>query len=352
MSTGTWDYDGPDPNKPEDWNTTDGLGQASTDPSAFGGPNGEPVPLDPNDPDADSGGSGSGHGGPYGQATRNDHKPADAFGAAANTGADATDASADVNVTGANNVAGNSSAEAAEIAAVPDPQSPAGQAAILAIIEKYQAKSAGTVQSSATTEQAHGSHAADGGSSDSSSDRHHGDNGSGDGMSSGGGGGLMGILSSLLGGGGSGLGGMNPLGQQGMPFGQQGMGGSPFGDPYAQQAGATQAADPFAAPAGAPATAAASYTKAADPFASTPSSGTASATNAGNTSADPFAAASTDDANGDKGKTDDGGKTDTNGNSSSSTTASAGSSGSGVDASAFGGADGTAVPADPAATTS
>lgn len=347
MSTGTWDYDGPDPNKPDEWNTSDGLGLAGPVPSAFGGPNGEPVPPDPNDPDAGSN-SGSG-GGPYGQATRNDHKPLDAFGTSANTGADATDASADVNVTGANNVAGNSSAEAAEIAAVPDPQSPAGQAAILAIIEKYQHKSAGTVESSAATEQAHGSHAADSGS-DSGSDRHHGDSSSGDGMGSGGGGGgLMGILSSLLGGGGSGLGGMNPFGQQGMPFGQQGMGGSPFGDPYTQQAGATQAADPFATPAGAPATQAASY-KAADPFASTPSSGTASATNAGNTSADPFAA-STDDTKGDdKGKTDDTGKTGDH--NSGNTTASASSSGSGVDTSAFSGADGTAVPADPAATTS
>lgn len=345
MSTGTWDYDGPDPNKPEQWNTSDGLGLAGPVPSAFGGPNGEPVPPDPNEPDT---GSGSGNG-PYGQATRNDHKPLDAFGTSANAGADATDASADVNVTGANNVAGNSSAEAKEIASVPDPQSPAGQAAILAIIEKYQAKSAGTVESSANTEQAHGSHAADS-SSDSGSDRHHGDSGSGDGMGSGGGGGLMGILSSLLGGG-SGMGGMNPLGQQGMsPFGQ-GMGGSPFGDPYAaQRAGAaTPAADPFATPAGAPATQAASYTKAADPFASTPSSGTASATNAGSTSADPFAAASTNDS--DKGKTDDGKPTDKDG-SGSGAAASSGSSGSGVDTSAFGGTDGTAVPADPAATTS
>lgn len=97
MTTGTWDYDGPDPNKPEEWNTSDGLGLAGPVPSAFGGPNGEPVPPDPNDPDAGSN-SGSG-GGPYGQATRNDHKPLDAFGTSANAGADATDASADVNVT-------------------------------------------------------------------------------------------------------------------------------------------------------------------------------------------------------------------------------------------------------------
>ena len=338
MSDGPWDYDGPDPNKPEQWNSPKGTGADVPDTSAFGGANGADVPPDP---------ASSPGGGPYGHATRNDHKPLDAFADSAGAGADVTDASAAVNVTGANDVAANSSAEAKEIAAVPDPQSPAGQAAILAIIEKYQAKSAGTVESSAATEQAHGSHAADS-SSDSGSDRHHGDSGSGDGMGSGGGGGLMGILSSLLGGG-SGMGGMNPLGQQGMsPFGQ-GMGGSPFGDPYAQQAGATPAADPFATPAGAPATQAASYTKAADPFASTPSSGTASATNAGSTSADPFAAASTNDS--DKGKTDDGKPTDKDG-SGSGAAASSESSGSGVDTSAFGGTDGTAAPADPAATTS
>ena len=33
MTTGTWDYDGPDPNKPEDWNTSDGLGLAGPVPS-------------------------------------------------------------------------------------------------------------------------------------------------------------------------------------------------------------------------------------------------------------------------------------------------------------------------------
>lgn len=234
MSEGPWDYDGPDPNKPEEWNTSDGTGVPRTapDPGAFGGPNGEPVPPDPNAP--------AGNGGPYGQATANDHKPADAFGGAADAGADATDASADVNVAGSNNVANNAAAEAAEIAAVPDPQSPAGQAAILAIIEKYQGKSAGTVQTSAATEQAHGSHAAD------SNDRDDDHSGSGDGMG-GGGTSLMDILSSLLGSGGSSMQGMNPFGQQGMPMGQ-GMGGSPFGDPYAQQAGATPAANPFADP--------------------------------------------------------------------------------------------------------
>ena len=105
-------------------------------------------------------------GGPFAQATGLDNIPLDNLGGTADLGADATDNSADVNVNGANDVAANAAAEAQEIAAVPDPQSPAGQAAIMAIIEKYHAKSAGTVEGSAATEQANGSHAADSGSSD------------------------------------------------------------------------------------------------------------------------------------------------------------------------------------------
>ena len=101
-------------------------------------------------------------GGPYAQTTGQDDVPLDAFGNGADVSANATDASADVNVNGANDVANNSVAEAQEIAAVADPQSPAGQAAILAIIEKYQAKSAGTVEGAAATEQANGAQAAEG----------------------------------------------------------------------------------------------------------------------------------------------------------------------------------------------
>ena len=90
-------------------------------------------------------------GGPFAQATGLDNIPLDNLGGTADLGADATDNSADVNVNGANDVAANAAAEAQEIGAVPDPQSPAGQAAIMAIIEKYHGKSAGTVEGSATS---------------------------------------------------------------------------------------------------------------------------------------------------------------------------------------------------------
>ena len=109
-------------------------------------------------------------GGPFAQATGLDNIPLDNLGGTADLGADATDNSADVNVNGANDVAANAAAEAQEIAAVPDPQSPAGQAAIMAIIEKYHGKSAGTVEGAAATEQANGTQAADGGSSDKDDD--------------------------------------------------------------------------------------------------------------------------------------------------------------------------------------
>ena len=112
-------------------------------------------------------------GGPFAQATGLDNIPLDNLGGTADLGADATDNSADVNVNGANDVAANAAAEAQEIAAVPDPQSPAGQAAIMAIIEKYHGKSAGTVEGSAATEQANGAQAADGGSSDKDNDDDH-----------------------------------------------------------------------------------------------------------------------------------------------------------------------------------
>jgi hypothetical protein len=73
-------------------------------------------------------------GGPYAQRTGNDHVPLDTFGDAADAAGGAADTSAQTNVDGANDVASNAAAEAAEIGAVPAPQSPAGQAAILDII--------------------------------------------------------------------------------------------------------------------------------------------------------------------------------------------------------------------------
>jgi len=293
--------------------------------------------------------------GPFAQRTGLDHLPLDGFGGGADVAADATDASAEVNVNGANDVANNSAAEAAEIAAVPDPQSPAGQAQIIAIIEKYQAKSAGTVEGSSATEQANGTQAAEGKSSsdDDDDDDDSGNDSSGDDALGGGSGSLMDVLQGLLGSGGSGMSGMSPFGQQGMsPFGQQGMGSSPFGDAYASQGAATPAADPFADPfggasaGGVPATQAASYSPSADPFASAPSAGTGAATAA---SVDPFA---TVEAGGDNAedKNDTDGETDeNNGDDGGSGEAEAGG---GVDIDAFSGADGAAVPGDPATATS
>ena len=66
-------------------------------------------------------------GGPFAQATGLDNIPLDNLGGTADLGADATDNSADVNVNGANDVAANAAAEAQEIGAVPDPQSPRGR---------------------------------------------------------------------------------------------------------------------------------------------------------------------------------------------------------------------------------
>src|ERR1700754_144912 len=135
-------------------------------------------------------------GGPYGIATRGDHLPLDLFGGAAGAGGAATDHSADVNINGSNDIAANAEAEAREIAAVPDPQSPAGQAAILAIIQKYQARSAGTVEGAAADQQTNGARAAGHSSGGGSHD-------SGDGGDQKGGSGLLDILSQLLGSGGS-----------------------------------------------------------------------------------------------------------------------------------------------------
>ena len=92
-------------------------------------------------------------GGPFAQVTGLDNIPLDNFGGTADLGADATDNSADVNVNGANDVAANAAAEAQEIAAFPTPVS-AGQAAIIAIIEKYHGKSVGTVEGAAASRQA------------------------------------------------------------------------------------------------------------------------------------------------------------------------------------------------------
>lgn len=290
--------------------------------------------------------------GPYIQATGWDNLPLDGAAGGADVAADAVDTSADVNVNGANDVSSNAAAEASEIAAVPDPESPAGQAAIVAIIEKYHGKSTATVEGSSATEQAAGTQAAESDDkSDDDKDDDDKDHGSEDplGGGMGGGSGLMDVLSQLLGaGGGMGSGMMNPM-SQGMPM-------SPMSDPLGSTmgAGSTPAADPFADPFGGsnatPATTAAGYSSAADPFAAAPSMGTGTVTTADATTtgaADPFAQPDTTGTgtDGDQNSEDN---TDGEGDGGGDPAAAAAPQDD-VDLSAFSGGDGGEVPADPTA---
>lgn len=256
--------------------------------------------------------------------------PDTGFGSTADASADATDASATVNVDGANAVMSLAEQEAAEIAAVPDPQSPAGQAQILAIIEKYQRLSAGTVDESAAAEQSNGTKAA------SSGDKNDDDDDSGSSGEDLGSSGLMEILSALLGSGGSSLG--SGMGSDAFGQGQQ----SPFGaDPYSQQSTAP-ASDPFADVPGAAVTPASNYNynPADDPFATPISTGSGQPviSDAAIDTTDGSADASGDDANADTGGDTGGGDAEP-----------AAADSAGVDAAAFSGAGGSDVPADPGA---
>lgn len=255
------------------------------------------------------------------------------FGDAAEGGADVTDSSAQINVTGANGIASLAEQERAEIAAVPDPQSPAGQAQILAIIEKYQRLAAGTVDESAASEQANGAKAASSGKDDDDDDSSKDELG--------GGGVLQELLSTLLGAGGSmgsGMGG--GMGGGSDPFGQGQQ--SPF-DQYGAQGSASPAVDPFADMAGPSGSVPVSnYDPAADPFAAAVSTG----------SAQPLLTDAALDTGGQTADQDGGGE-QSGGESGASGAAPAaaatGEGGGGVDASAFSGAAGADVPADPAA---
>src|SRR5690625_110706 len=158
----------------------------------------------------------------YLRATPSDTVPLNNAAWAADRAAEATDASARINIAGADRVAAISRREAAEIAAVPDPDSPAGQAAVLAIIEKYQNEAAQVMTRSAAAQQQAGQQAAS--------------SGSGATGSSGGGPGEIGrllssLLGSLTGAGDSGQGAGNPLGSAlgGMPLNSM-LGSSPDPD--------------------------------------------------------------------------------------------------------------------------
>ena len=100
----------------------------------------------------------------YGSATAQDHQPLNAAAEATRAAARAADTSAEINRRGVADISGNAREELAQIEAVPDPDSPEGQAAILAIIGQHQAKASQTVTDSATAELAAGQQAANGGS--------------------------------------------------------------------------------------------------------------------------------------------------------------------------------------------
>lgn len=109
----------------------------------------------------------------YVAATRTDTVPFTRGAEAADVFSGVTDSSAKVNVDGANAIADNASAEAAEIAAIPNPDSPAGLAAILGIINQHQARSVAIVTQSAAAEQALGQQAANAGGTDAEADDSH-----------------------------------------------------------------------------------------------------------------------------------------------------------------------------------
>jgi hypothetical protein len=69
------------------------------------------------------------------------------------------DESSRLNIEGARTVAGHAQSELARASSVPDPDSPAGQATILAIVTHYQTRSVETVETSARAQQAVGQQA-------------------------------------------------------------------------------------------------------------------------------------------------------------------------------------------------
>ena len=110
-----------------------------------------------------------------GHATASDHQPFNSHARTAATAAEVSDASAQVNTRGAQAIMANSRSEAAQIAAIPDPDSPEGMMAALNAISNHQAKSLDTVQQSAAEEQRLGKRAAGVQAVDFKTDTPHGD---------------------------------------------------------------------------------------------------------------------------------------------------------------------------------
>lgn len=93
-------------------------------------------------------------------ATADDHRPVITSLHVSQAAATATDTSAQVNRDGALAVLESWQGEINKIQAIPDPDSPEGQAAILNIIADHQTRSAGTVADSAAAQRAAGAQAA------------------------------------------------------------------------------------------------------------------------------------------------------------------------------------------------
>lgn len=117
----------------------------------------------------------------YTAATRADTQPFDRAATTTDTAAHVTDASARINIDGANAITRHATSEASAISAVPDPDSPAGLATILGIIADHQAKSAATVAQAATAETALGEQAAASGTDHNPTDDESRADGDGDG---------------------------------------------------------------------------------------------------------------------------------------------------------------------------
>lgn len=98
----------------------------------------------------------------YATATTDDHILLANAANFSDTAARAADTSSRVITEGAQAIASQANSEAAHVGAIPDPDSPAGLGAVLAIIAEHQAKSATTVEQSAATIVAAGQRAAAG----------------------------------------------------------------------------------------------------------------------------------------------------------------------------------------------
>lgn len=103
---------------------------------------------------------------PYAAATDPDHVPLDKMADTLDVAAQVADTSTQINLDGARSIEAIAKSEADQVSAIADPDSPAGVASILGIIERHQAESMTTVQNSTLSEQMAGQRALIAGTSD------------------------------------------------------------------------------------------------------------------------------------------------------------------------------------------